>query len=87
MSREQQADHRLLDSEYQSILKKALDQLSPQRRMIFTLSRIEGLNNEEIAKQLNLSRNTVRNTLYESLQSVREYLRQHNLISLISVFL
>jgi RNA polymerase sigma-70 factor (ECF subfamily) len=87
MSQEQEADHRLLDSEYQSILKKALDQLSPQRRMIFTLSRVEGLNNEEIAKQLNLSRNTVRNTLHESLQSIKEYLRQNNLISFISFFI
>jgi RNA polymerase sigma-70 factor (ECF subfamily) len=87
MSQQQEADHKLLDSEYQSILKKALDQLSPQRRMIFTLSRMEGLNNEEIAKQLNLSRNTVRNTLHESLQFVKEYLRQNNLISLFSFFI
>jgi RNA polymerase sigma-70 factor (ECF subfamily) len=87
MNQQQEADHKLLDSEYQSILKKALDQLSPQRRMIFTLSRMEGLNNEEIAKQLNLSRNTVRNTLHESLQSVKEYLRQNNLISLFSFFI
>jgi RNA polymerase sigma-70 factor (ECF subfamily) len=83
---EQEADHKLLDSEYQSILKKALDQLSPQRRIIFTLSRMEGLTNEEIAKQLQLSRNTVRNTLHESLQSIREYLRQNNLLSMIILF-
>jgi RNA polymerase sigma-70 factor (ECF subfamily) len=83
---EQEADHKLLDSEYQSILKKALDQLSPQRRIIFTLSRMEGLTNEEIAQQLQLSRNTVRNTLHESLQSIREYLRQNNLLSMIILF-
>ena len=83
---EQEADHKLLDSEYQSILKKALDQLSPQRRVIFTLSRMEGLTNEEIAQQLQLSRNTVRNTLHESLQSIREYLRQNNLLSMIILF-
>jgi RNA polymerase sigma-70 factor (ECF subfamily) len=46
---------------------------------------MEGLNNEEIAKQLNLSRNTVRNTLHESLQSIKEYLRQHNLLSFFMV--
>ena len=84
--KEQEADHKLLDSEYQSILKKALDQLSPQRRIIFTLSRMEGLTNEEIAQQLQLSRNTVRNTLHESLQSIREYLRQNNLLSMIILF-
>ena len=86
MTQQQEADHKLLDSEYESILKKALDQLSPQRRLIFTLSRMEGLNNEEIARQLNLSRNTVRNTLHESLSSIKEYLRQNNLISFFSFY-
>jgi RNA polymerase sigma-70 factor (ECF subfamily) len=86
MTQQQEADHKLLDSEYDSILKKALDQLSPQRRLIFTLSRMEGLNNEEIAKQLHLSRNTVRNTLHESLNSIKEYLRQNNLICFFSLF-
>ena len=86
MTQQQEADHKLLDSEYASILKKALDRLSPQRRLIFTLSRMEGLDNEEIARQLNLSRNTVRNTLHESLRSIKEYLRQNNLISFFSFF-
>ncbi len=74
--REREADYHLLDNECQLVLKKSIEQLSPQRRLIFNLSRIEGLSHEEIAQQLQLSRNTVRNTIAETLKSIRHYLRQ-----------
>jgi RNA polymerase sigma-70 factor (ECF subfamily) len=75
-SSEKEADHRILDNEYQLIVEKAIAQLSPQRRLIFNLSRIEGLSHEEIAQQLQLSKNTVRNTIAETLKSIRHYLQQ-----------
>jgi RNA polymerase sigma-70 factor (ECF subfamily) len=70
------ADATLLEHEYQLIVKKAIDQLSPQRRIVFQLSRIEGLTHEEIAQELQLSKNTVRNTMAETLRSIRQYLQQ-----------
>lgn len=72
--REKEADVRLLENECNEILHKALAQLSPQRRAVFTLSRLESLTYEEIAARLNLSRNTVRNTIAESLKSIRRFL-------------
>ena len=71
-----EADYHMLDTECQMVLRKSIEQLSPQRRLIFKLSRIEGLSHEEIAQQLQLSRNTVRNTIAETLKSIRHYLRQ-----------
>lgn len=73
----QPADYQLLDHEYQTLLTKAIEQLSPQRKLVFSLSRVEGLTHEEIAEKLQLSRNTVRNTVVESLKVVRDYLQKH----------
>lgn len=78
-TREQEADHKLLDSEYQHLVTQAIDQLSPQRKMVFTMSRVEGLTHDEIAQRLQLSRNTVRNTIAESLKSIRQFLQLHDL--------
>jgi RNA polymerase sigma-70 factor (ECF subfamily) len=77
-AREQEADHRLLDNEYQHLVSQAIDQLSPQRKMVFTMSRIEGLTHDEIANRLQLSRNTVRNTIAQSLKSIRQFLHNHD---------
>lgn len=78
-TREQEADYKLLDREYQHLVTRAIDQLSPQRKMVFTMSRVEGLTHDEIAQRLQLSRNTVRNTIAESLRSIRQFLRHHDL--------
>lgn len=55
-------------------LHKAIDNLSPQRRKIYRLSREEGMTIPEIAAATGLSVNTVRNTLSSSLESIRAFL-------------
>ncbi|WP_423735825.1 RNA polymerase sigma factor [Chitinophaga caseinilytica] len=68
-----QADHPLRYKEaYQQVLE-VIEQLPPVRRKVFKLSRIDGLSYEEIAAQLNISRNTVKEHIVKSLN----YLRQH----------
>lgn len=79
------ADHRLLDGESKNILQQAILQLSAQRRLIFTLSREEGLTHDQIARQLNLSRNTVRNSIAEALRSIREYLKSNDIEPLVAL--
>lgn len=79
------ADQLLLDNESQHILHQAIQQLSPQRRLIFTLSREEGLTHDQIARQLNLSRNTVRNSMAEALKTIRHYLKQNDIEPLIAL--
>ncbi len=73
----QPSDYQLLDHEYQTLLSQAINQLSPQRKLVFSLSREEGLTHEQIAEKLQLSRNTVRNTVVESLKLVRDFLHKH----------
>jgi RNA polymerase sigma-70 factor (family 1) len=63
-----------LKVEYEHIVQEAVALLSPQRRLVYQLSRNQGLNHEEIAGHLQLSRNTVKNHLVEALRFIRNYL-------------
>lgn len=68
------AANRLLDSEARELLQEAIWHLSPQRRLVFTLSRDQGLTHEQIARQLNLSTQTVKKTMSNALGAIREFL-------------
>lgn len=85
--KEKEADHKMLEQECQEIIDQAIRQLSPRRRTIFTLSRVDGLSYDEIAQKLHLSRNTVRNTMAETFRSIRSFLHKNNISSLIMLSL
>jgi RNA polymerase sigma-70 factor (family 1) len=74
---DQQGPDILLEKELNLAYRQALDRLPPQQKIIFTLSRDENLSYQQIADQLQLSRNTVRNHMAEAIKSVRHYIR-HN---------
>jgi RNA polymerase sigma-70 factor (ECF subfamily) len=58
-------------NEYQYILKRAINKLPPQQKLVYSMSREEGLKYEEIADQLNLSKNTVKAHLKKALNTLR----------------
>ncbi|OQP67966.1 RNA polymerase sigma factor [Niastella populi] len=60
--------------EYNQIIHKAVDQLPPQRKLIYFLNREKGLNYQEIADHLAISKHTVKNQLSTALQSIRLFL-------------
>lgn len=60
--------------EMQFLIQKAIDTLTPQQKQIYLLSREEGLNSEQIAVKLNLSRGHVRNTISAILALIRTHL-------------
>ena len=60
---------------YLSLVDEAINQLSPQRKKIFLLSRNEGLKYEEIARQTGISRFTVRAHIQQAVASIAEYLK------------
>jgi RNA polymerase sigma-70 factor (ECF subfamily) len=64
----------LLLHDSETLVMQAVDKLPPQQKRVYLLSRQEGLNYEEIADKLNISRNTVRNHLVEALRSIRYYI-------------
>jgi RNA polymerase sigma-70 factor (family 1) len=70
-------EKRILLRETRELIDRAAEQLSPQQRIVFTLSRSQELSLDEIAVQTGLSKNTVKVHLARALQSVRAYLRDH----------
>ncbi len=62
------------------LIKEAIQQLTPQSRRIYLLSREHNLKVSEIAEQLGLSVQTVKNTLGRSLANIREYLEQRGVL-------
>lgn len=67
-------EDQVLARESESRINQAVEELPQQRRIIFKLSRQQGLSHDEIAKQLNISRSTVKNQLVEALRFIRRHL-------------
>jgi RNA polymerase sigma-70 factor (family 1) len=66
----------------EELLKEAVRILSPQKQIIFRLRHEEGKSYEEIADNLRISKNTVRNHLTETLSLVRKYLLRNGVFFL-----
>lgn len=73
--------------EMEALVFEAVKQLPFRRRQVFQLSRIEGLSRKEIARQLNISENTVRNQLVDAVHFVQDYLRKKSPLLIISLLL
>ena len=63
--------------ETEAALDKAIASLSPQRQKVYMLSRRQGFRIEEIAAEMQISYNTVRNHLVEALRQIRQYYLEH----------
>ena len=66
-------------NEMHRIINAAIDRLPPQKKIIYHLSREKGLSYQQIAEQLQLSPNTVKNHLVEAMKLLRGYLKDHAL--------
>ena len=69
-----ETEDKVIAREYHQIIQKAVDQLPPQRKLIYYLNREKGLNYQQIASQLAISKHTVKNQLSNALQSIRLFL-------------
>lgn len=66
---------RQIDAEhYNELFDQLIHDLTPQQRLIVTLSKKEGLSNKRIAQQLGLSPHTVKNHLHQALKILRAQL-------------
>ncbi|MBN9380211.1 MAG: RNA polymerase sigma-70 factor [Chitinophagaceae bacterium] len=72
-----EAEDRIREKEYASLLHEAISQLSPKQQLIYQLSREKGLKLNEIAVKLNLSSNTVKSHLMHALRTIRKYVQPH----------
>ncbi|NRF39387.1 RNA polymerase sigma factor [Pedobacter foliorum] len=67
----------LLEKELLRTYDDAIAKLPPQKKLIYNLSRNEDLSHDEIAKKLNISKNTVKNHMVEATRFIRNYVNQN----------
>ncbi|HEV2478585.1 MAG TPA: RNA polymerase sigma-70 factor [Puia sp.] len=79
---DRQAEYR----EMHTVLLKGMALLPPVRQKVFAMSRMDGKSYDQIAAELNISRNTVKEHIVKALNFLRDYLARHNL-GLLLVFL
>ena len=65
------------DDSLHSLIDKAIDQLPPQQRKAFLLSRREHFTYLEIAASMGISRETVKTYLKHATTSITKYMREH----------
>jgi RNA polymerase sigma-70 factor (family 1) len=66
-------------AETSRLVRQAIQALPPQTKKIYLLSREEGMKNQEIADTLQLSVNTVKNTLVNACKSIKEHLEKQGI--------
>lgn len=62
----------LFARELQALIQETVNRMSPQRQLVYRLSREKGLSNENIAQRLNISKRTVENHLTAALGILRK---------------
>lgn len=68
--------------ESSKLIHEAIRQLPPRRKQIYKLSRENGLTHQDIANQLDISPNTVKNQIVSALKEIRTYLHKYTDIAL-----
>ena len=70
-------DEMILARESQQLISLAITKLPPRQQLVFKLKQ-EGLSREEIARQLQISPNTVKNHLADALKFIKAFLLNPN---------
>jgi RNA polymerase sigma-70 factor (ECF subfamily) len=80
-------DLKLQWQQYERILHAAIDQLPTQRQRVFKLCRQEGKSYEEVAQDLSISRNTVKEHMVLAVKFIKDYIYRHADIQLVIMLL
>lgn len=70
-------DEALFHKQMQEKLNEIIANLPQQQRLVYTLSREQGLAQQEIARQLNITISTVQNHMNYALRNIRNQFRQY----------
>lgn len=65
-------EEELYARELSLLLDAAIEKMPAQQKRVFTMSRVEWLSNEEIAKELDISKRTVENHITKALSELRK---------------
>lgn len=67
-------EEQIFANEKSTLVDEAIYKLSLQKQIVFRLSRVEGLTHDQIAVQLNISKNTVKNHIVAAVRFIKDYL-------------
>jgi RNA polymerase sigma-70 factor (ECF subfamily) len=65
--------------ESENILARGIDHLPAQRKLIYRMNREQQLNYDQIARELHISRHTVKNQIFNALHSLRALFKNFHL--------
>ena len=71
--------------EYKKHLSTAISNLSDKQKEVFLLAREEGLSYQQIAAKINTSPLTVKTHMSRALSSIKSYLKENNLLSVVFI--
>jgi RNA polymerase sigma-70 factor (ECF subfamily) len=74
MQESENLEDKIRETELEHMVSKVVDELPPQCKRIFTMSRVSGRSNSEIAEQLEISKRTVETQISNALKVLREKL-------------
>ena len=66
-----------LKEEQLTAIEQAMDQLSPQKRKVFELCKVQGRTYQKAAEELHISKYTVKEYLSEAIVSIKKYIGEH----------
>ena len=84
---ENTTDLTILSRDQARIINEAIAQLPPQQQLVFRLSKQDGLSRQEVADQLKISPNTVKNHLANAIKFLETYLKNPSLIFFLFQFI
>jgi RNA polymerase sigma-70 factor (ECF subfamily) len=58
-------------------IEEAMDHLSPQKRKVFELCKVQGRTYKKAAEELHISKYTVKEYLSDALVSIKKYIGEH----------
>lgn len=67
----------------QSLIDEAVESLSPQRKKVYLLCKIEGKSYDEVSGMLGISTSTISDHIVKATKAVREHLSDHEFILLL----
>jgi RNA polymerase sigma-70 factor (family 1) len=70
------ADLKIHWQQYEEMLRAAINALPPQRQKVFMLCREEGKTYEQVAAELGISRNTVKEHMVLAMKSIKDHFQQ-----------
>ena len=80
-------ENKILWQQYEQLLVNAVEQLPKQRQKVFKLCRQEGKTYDEVAQELGISRNTVKEHMVMAVKNIKEYFYQYGDISFVLIFM